>query len=108
MPSTQTHITIASTTYWFKVVEFLQTNWALIDEAPDGTATAWFIDDTGGVFDHIRFASLEHTVTALMRNGFDLYRVALAAQRYLSPPQPPFHVSQHPSGAIYSSGKYWR
>jgi len=106
--SSKNHINIASTTYWFKVVEFLQTNWALLEESPDGITTAWFIDDTGGAFDHIQFPSLERAVKGLMRNGFDLYRVALEAQRHVSPPQPPFHVSQHPSGEIYSSGEYWR
>jgi len=107
MPSHNQIPAITSTNYWFKVVDFLQVNWALVDERLDGTATAWFIDDASGVFDQITFSSLESAVEGLMRNGFDLYRVALEAQPYMTPPAPPFHVSQHPSGAIYSSGQYW-
>ena len=101
-------LAINSTNYWFKVVDFLQVNWALVDERLDGTATAWFIDDASGIFDQTTFSSLESAVEGLMRNGFDLYRLALQAQTYMTPPVPPFHVSQYPSGAIYSSGQYWR
>jgi hypothetical protein len=108
MRSARDPINIVSTNYWFKVVEFLQTNWVLLDESPDGNTTVWFIDDTGGVFDHMHFPSLERAEEALMHNGFDFYQVAAPAQRFLNPPQPPFHVSQHPSGQIYSSGQYWR
>jgi hypothetical protein len=108
MTSDQHHIEITSTDYWFKVVGFLQTNWALLDEAADGTVTAWFLDHTGGVFDQLRFTSLERAVDGLMCNGFDFFRVALHAQRFLTPPQPPFRLSQHHAGAIYSSGHYWR
>ena len=67
---------INSTNYWFKIVEFLQTNWALIEEYEDGRAIVSFIDDTSGTFDEIVFPSLEQAVNELMDNGFNLYSQA--------------------------------
>lgn len=63
-------VSIRSRDYWFKVVEFLQTNWALIDPEEEGPAVAWFIDDTSGVFDKIRFTSPTEAEASLQRNGF--------------------------------------
>ena len=51
-------VLITSRDYWFKIVEFLQQNWALVDFDEHG-ATAWFISDTSGVFDQIAFSSPE-------------------------------------------------
>jgi hypothetical protein len=34
-------VCITSREYWFKIVEFLQQNWALIDSA-EGNAVVWF------------------------------------------------------------------
>jgi len=97
---------IKSTNYWFKIVEFLQVNWALIEECEDGTARVSFIDDTSGTFDEIVFLTLERAVNELMDNGFDLYSEAKHVHNFLSPPQPPFKVAPHPNGPIYSSGRY--
>jgi len=63
---------INSTNYWFKIVEFLQTNWALIEEYEDGRTIVSFIDDTSGSFDEIIFPSLKQAVSELIDNGFDL------------------------------------
>ncbi|MBK6751630.1 MAG: hypothetical protein IPG67_16940 [Acidobacteria bacterium] len=43
-------IEIRSRDYRFKVVEFLQQNWALVDETTDGVIV-YFFGDTAGVFD---------------------------------------------------------
>jgi hypothetical protein len=99
---------INSTNYWFKIVEFLQTNWALIEEYEDGRAIVSFIDDTSGTFDEIVFLSLEQAVSELIDNGFDLYSEATQVHDFLKPPTPPFKVVEHINGPIYSSGRFWK
>jgi hypothetical protein len=99
---------IKSTNYWFKTVEFLQTNWALIEEDENGRATVSFIDDTSGTFDELVFPTLEQAVNDLMDNGFDLYSEATQVHNFLKPPQPPFKVVSHINGPIYSSGRFWK
>ena len=99
---------INSTNYWFKIVEFLQTNWALIEEYEDGRAIVSFIDDTSGTFDEIVFPSLEQAVGELIDNGFDLYSEATQVHDFLKPPNPPFKVAEHINGPIYSSGRFWK
>ena len=47
--SAQDEVPIASRDFWFKIVEFLQQNWALIDQSADAV-TVWFLNDGGGVF----------------------------------------------------------
>lgn len=93
--------------YWFKVVEFLQANWALIEEGADGRARAWFINDNSGVFDSMMFESLEAAVDGLMTNGFDLFCKNPEATKFLVPPPAPFKRDPHPNGRIYSDGKFW-
>lgn len=108
MIATNQIVEIKSQSYWFKIVDFLQTNWALIDEQNDGTATVWFFSDTSGVFDQIRFETLQCAVNGLMDNGFDLYEKREDVERFLTPPKPPFKRESHPNGAIYSSGMFWK
>jgi hypothetical protein len=98
---------IPSDRFWFKVVEFLQTNWAIIDEQSDATARVWFINDSSGVFDSMSFRSLEEAVSGLMDNGFDLWAKNLEVQRFIAPPTQPFKRDAHPNGQIYSGGKFW-
>ena len=49
---------IASRDYWFKVVEMLQQNWALIEPAERGV-TVFFLQDASGVFDQLAFTSVQ-------------------------------------------------
>ena len=98
---------INSTNYWFKIVEFLQTNWALIEELEDGNAKVSFIDDASGAFDEMIFMTLEQAVNELMDNGFDMYSKATEVHGFLRPPSPPFFHRTHPNGPIYSSGRFW-
>lgn len=102
------HVSIDSRDFWVKVVEMLQQNWALIEPAAGETAVAYFISDTGGVFDEISFPSTAEAVDALCRNGFRRWAADRELQSFLRPPAPPFRRSRHPNGPIYSSGRYWK
>ena len=100
-------VEICSRDYWFKVVDFLQHNWALIDGASAG-CTVFFFSDTAGVFDRLSFASVAEAEAALRRNGFTRFSEDRKVQEFLAIPQSPFHEQPHPSGPIYSSGRFWR
>ncbi len=99
-------VEIRSRDYWYKIVEFLQQNWALIDETPTG-CKVYFFGDTSGVFDEISFSSIAKAGVALRRNGFARFSDDNKLQEFIAIPQPPFHERPHPNGPIYSSGKYW-
>ena len=107
MKQDDTEVTIESRDYWFKVVEFLQTNWALSDQQEQGQVVVWFIGDTSGVFDELRFASTREAEASLVRNGFRRCDSDAEAASFLTPPSPPFVVREHPNGRIYSSGRFW-
>lgn len=100
-------IDIKSRAYWFKVVEMLQQNWALIEEVNSNQYRIYFISDTSGVFDEMNFNSLDDAISSLERNGFRLYSKNGAESMYLNPPEPPFQRREHPNGKIYSSGMFW-
>ena len=101
-------VSIKSGDFWVKVVEMLQQNWALIDTEPDASARVFFVSDTSGVFDEIRFPSAHEAERALERNGFKRLAVSADLQSFLRPPLAPFHRAAHPNGPIYSSGRFWR
>ena len=47
-------VEIRRSDYWFGIVEFLQQNWARIDEDAGGAGcTVFFFGDTAGVFDQL-------------------------------------------------------
>lgn len=103
------HVEIKGTDYWFKVIGMLQQNWALVDQDSDSDAcTVFFLHDAAGVFDRMRFPSVEETFRALRRNGFVRFADDQEAQKFIVPPSPPFFEAQHPNGPIYSSGRFWR
>ena len=52
------HMEIKSTDFWFKIIEFLQQNWALIEEQSDSGCIVCFIHDASGVFDRMSFESI--------------------------------------------------
>ena len=106
MPFNETPVEIRSRDYWFKIVEFLQQNWALIDETTDG-CTVFFFGDTSGIFDRLSFPSIAEAEKALRRNGFARFTEDKKAQGFIAIPQQPFHERPHPNGPIYSSGKFW-
>lgn len=100
-------VEIQSRDYWFKIVDFLQQNWALIDKTTEG-CTVFFFGDTSGVFDRLIFTSIEEAKEALRRNRFSRFSEDKEAQKFIAIPEPPFYEASHPNGPIYSSGRYWR
>ena len=100
-------IEIASRDYWFKIVEFLQQNWALVDETNAGVVV-YFFGDTAGVFDEIVFDSTDAAVIGLRRNGFKRYEDEPDSHEFIARPEEPFVRRSHPNGAIYSSGRFWK
>lgn len=96
--------------YWVKIVGMLEQNWALIEtgDIQSAEVRVFFVGDTSGVFDEMSFPSSEEATHALRNNGFSRYAEDSRLQSFIVPPAPPFRRSQHPNGAIYSSGRYWR
>ena len=105
----QTHVPtveIKSRDYWLKIVDFLQQNWALIDETPTG-CVVFFFGDNAGVFDRISFSSISEAKIALRKNDFCRYAEDSNAQEFIEIPEGPFQEWEHPNGKIYSSGRFW-
>jgi hypothetical protein len=101
-------IEVKSTDFWFKIVEFLQQNWALIELGYSAdSCTIFFLNDDSGVFDRIQLDSVSEAKQSLQRNGFSKYSEATKAKEFISPPNAPYHISKHPNGKIYSLVKYW-
>src|SRR5947208_6596908 len=96
---------IKSRDYWFKIVEFLQQNWALIDPDESGVVV-WFFGDTSGVFDQMTFSSKNEAEEALQMNDFRRYADDPKSHEFIGIPTPPFRRGAHPNGPIYSSGKF--
>jgi hypothetical protein len=92
--------------YWFKIVEFLPTNWALIEEHSDSKATVSFINDTSGTFDEITYDTLQQAVNEVMDNGFNLYSQAPYVHRFLKPLTLPSKPVQHINDVIPSNGHF--
>lgn len=93
--------------WWVKVVEYLQQNWAIIVRS-DGWTVILFVNDLGGVFDWIEFADENAARSALMRNGFEEFERDASLREFLRPPERPLCIQRHPSGPIYSSGRFWK
>jgi hypothetical protein len=104
--SAEETVSIHSRDYWFKIVEYLQQNWALIDEVED-SVSVYFISDTSYVFDKLRFDSVQEARDALILNGFGRFDEDPEAADFLSCPSPPFHGNDRPYNGIYSSGGFW-
>src|SRR4051812_17082493 len=94
-------------TFWFKVVDFLQTNWAIIEAAEEGVHVV-FIQDASGIFDQMSFGDEREAERQLRLNGFRRFVEEQRAKEFLSPPPPPYRERPHPNGPIYSSGRFWR
>lgn len=100
-------VQIQSRDYWFKVIEMLQQNWALIDPSENGVAV-FFMNDASGVFDTLPFASAGAAEAALRLNGFRRFSEDPEAASFLRCPEPPFNTRPHPNGPIYSAGRFWK
>jgi hypothetical protein len=101
-------VEIKSRDYWFKIVEMLQQNWALVDELRDGSCMVFFMHDASGVFDQMEFQSKQEAFRQLKNNGFSRFDEDKEVCQFIAPPKPPFRIDAHPKGAIYSSGRYWQ
>ena len=102
-------VEINSRDFWFKIVDFLQQNWALIEkDAKTEACTIYFVHDESGVFDQIEYATIEEAERALRRNGFERYDKDPEARGFIYPPGPTYFRDKHPNGNIYSSGRFWR
>jgi len=91
---------------WFKIVEFLQQNWAVVIEREDDVLVV-FYGDTCGVFDEMPFATRDKAEQALRRNGFSKFLEDKRAQEFIGLPSGEFAERPHPNGRIYSSGRFW-
>lgn len=99
---------ISSEDYWFKVVDFLQNNWAVIQPRGHDGCQIYFFSDTSGIFDSLNFVNQPEAEIALKRNGFKRYNEDSEAQQFIAKPRGPFEMRNHPNGPIYSSGRFWR
>ena len=90
---------------WFKVVEMLQQNWAVIVPRNDH-ALIVFYDDNCHVFDQITSPSVSAAKGALLRNGFSKFLEDEKAQEFIGLPAGKFKERVSPF-KIYSSGKHW-
>ncbi len=71
MNEDEAEIEISNEVYWYKTVEFLQQNWAVME--PEGNSfKVLFFDDAGAIFDSIELDSLEDAESALKRNGLKI------------------------------------
>ncbi len=97
-------IELKSETFWVKIVDFLQQNWALI-EIIDSKIIVFFIQDASMIFDKMEFNTIQEAENGLLKNGFKLYLDENENfQDFIVPPKKPYGESLRP---IYSSGQYW-
>ena len=92
--------------FWFKMVDSLEHNWALIDDDGVRAVTDYFLGDELGVLDRMSFESFKEAGVDLVRNGFARLAEDHIVQDFISAPLPPFHKSFHPNGPIHSSGRF--
>lgn len=92
--------------YWCKVIGLGEHNWAVILPSGPRFEVVFFTNDSC-IFDKMNFFSQEQAISALEKNEFSLYKDDDLLQQYVQAPQHPFGHRDHPSGKIYSSGKYW-
>ncbi|WP_462326141.1 hypothetical protein [Desulfoplanes sp.] len=90
---------------WFKIVDFLQQNWAVVIDRKDDVLVV-FYGDTCGVFDEMSFSYRSEAENALRNNGFSKYLDDMDAQEFISLPSGEFVERPHPQGKIYSSGRF--
>lgn len=92
---------------WFKIVDFLQQNWAVVIERENDVLVA-FYGDTCGVFDEIPLPTRDEAERALRRNSFSKFFEDKRAQEFIGLPKGEFAERPQPNGKIYSSGRFWQ
>jgi len=103
-------VTIDTSNYLYKVVDFLRINWAFIQPIDNTTqkCKVVFVNNASTVFDEMIFASTDDTYTQLKKNGFgndNDYFANYMGKEAPTPPIKPYYKKNNP---IYSSGEYWK
>ncbi len=88
---------------WFKVVDFLQQNWAVIINRQEDVLVV-FYDDGNDVFDQMSFPTMADAEAGLLRNGFEKFNTHPEAYKFIVKPDNRFYSSPR---RIYSSGEFW-
>jgi len=91
---------------WYKIVDFLQHNWAVIIDRENSVLVV-FYGDTCGVFDEMPFKSRKEAEEGLRRNGFSEFMKDHKVHEFIGLPRGDFEERPHPNGRIYSSGRFW-
>ena len=81
-------LTIREDVFWFKVVDFLQTNWALIESTVEGVRVA-FVQDASGIFYRLDLPDEREAERQLRLNGFRRFAEDEEARKFLRPPAHP-------------------
>ena len=95
-------LNIKNRDFWFKTIEHRKQNWALIDNATDNSCNVYFIEDTSGLLNKLKFSSSKEAINVLQRNGFHRYSEDKKAQEFITPPRAPYHHRPHSTGAVYA------
>jgi hypothetical protein len=101
-------ISINNNEYWVKLLENHSSNWAVIDELPDGLGfRAWFFDGSSWIFDYLDFLSKDDAEVTLKKNHFSEYTEQEFG--FLGYPEGDFQwwMPEKPSDRPYSTGKFW-
>ena len=98
---------VETSSFWFKIVDFLQHNWAVILPREAGVEVVFF-GDTSYIFDRMVFAEPEGAAKALRRNGFALFDHDKEAQSFITKPAALLKDERMYHRPIYSSGEFWR
>lgn len=93
---------------WYKVVDFLQQNWAFVVPVAEKRVEILFVSDDSGLFDRIEYSDIASAPRDLMVNGFTRFGTGEEIEARLTPPELPFNKVSHPNGPIYSSGRFWK
>ena len=72
---------------WYKVVDFLQQNWAVVIATGGDSVLVVFYGDTSGIFDELEFRTREEAEKALLRNGFSKYQEDTKSHQFIGLPQ---------------------
>ncbi|MBL7004455.1 MAG: hypothetical protein ISR69_10555 [Gammaproteobacteria bacterium] len=107
-------VTINNEDYLYKIVGFLQVNWAFIQPENSDTSecVVKFVNNASVLMDELKFDSRDDAYSALKRNGFmddDEYLSKYRSNEPMKKPIPPYvDDTEYESNRIYSSGKYWK
>ncbi|HEY9091887.1 hypothetical protein [Parasphingorhabdus sp.] len=100
-------LNVESSSFWFKVVEMVQHNWAVILSHDEGVQIVFF-GDTSDIFDRMEFSDAGDAERALRRNGFAIFDDDPEVQSFIAKPEPRLQDEPFYHRPIYSSGQFWR